>query len=56
MSLKSGIFRRNLQPKTAAWQLIMTGIGYGMIALNLTQLDHSLTEGAIESLIRGLRN
>ena len=24
--------------------------------LNLTQLDHSLTEGAIESLIRGLRN
>jgi len=53
---KSGVFRKNVQPRGAAWQLIITGIGYGMIALNLTQLDHSLTEGAIESLIRGLRN
>ena len=53
---KTGVFRKNIQPRAAAWQLIITGIGYGMIALNLAQLDHSLTDGAIESLIRGLRN
>src|SRR5256885_9852282 len=36
---KSGVFRKQLQPRGAAWQLIITGIGYGMIALNLTQLE-----------------
>jgi AcrR family transcriptional regulator len=50
---KRGSFRKNVQPRAAAWQLIMTGIGYGMIALNLTQLDRSVTEAAIESMIRG---
>src|SRR4051812_40802785 len=35
---KSAVFRKNIQPRGAAWQLIITGIGYGMIALNLTQL------------------
>src|SRR5205823_6676660 len=33
---KTGVFRKNIQPRGAAWQLIITGIGYGMIALNLT--------------------
>jgi len=53
---KTSVFRKNIVPRAAAWQLIITGIGYGMIALNLAQLDHSLTDGAIESLIRGLKN
>src|SRR5215213_7923654 len=52
---KDGVFRRNILPKTAAWQLIMTGVGYGMIALNLTQLDRGMINDAIEAIIRGLR-
>src|SRR2546421_3996979 len=53
---KGGIFRKNIQPRGAAWQLIITGIGYGMIALNLTQLERPMVDTAIESIIRGLRN
>jgi AcrR family transcriptional regulator len=52
---KSGAFRKNVQPRAAGWQLIMTGIGYGMIALNLAQLDRSVVEAAIDSMIRGLK-
>jgi AcrR family transcriptional regulator len=52
---KSNIFRRNILPRTAAWQLIMTGIGYGMIALNLTPVDRSMIEESIEAILRGLR-
>jgi AcrR family transcriptional regulator len=53
---KTGVFRKNLQPRGAAWQLIITGIGYGMIGLNLTQLDRPMIDTAIESILRGLRN
>lgn len=53
---KTGVFRKNLSPRAAGWQLIFTGIGYGMVALNLTQLDRAMIDTAIESIIRGLRN
>jgi AcrR family transcriptional regulator len=52
---KSGIFRKDLSPRNAAWQLTMTGIGYGMIALNLQALDRALINDAIEAIIRGWR-
>jgi AcrR family transcriptional regulator len=52
---KTGVFRKQIQPRGAAWQLIITGIGYGMIALNLTQLDRGMVDTAIESIIRGLK-
>jgi AcrR family transcriptional regulator len=52
---KTGTFRKDVQPKTAAWQLIMTGIGYGMIALHLMPLDRPLVHESIESILRGLR-
>lgn len=52
---KSGVFRKDVQPKTAAWQLIMTGIGYGMIALHLMPLERPLIAEAIDSILRGLR-
>ena len=52
---KSGQFRKNVQPRAAAWQLIMTGIGYGMVALNIAALDRSVTESAIDSMIRGFK-
>src|SRR4051812_26472381 len=53
---KTGVFRKSISPKGAAWQLIITGIGFGMIALNLAQLDRQMIDTAIESIIRGLRN
>ena len=52
---KAGVFRKNLAPRAAAWQLILTGIGYGMVALNLAQLDRTMIDTAIESILRGMR-
>jgi AcrR family transcriptional regulator len=52
---KTGIFHKNMDPRVPAWQLINTGIGYAMVALNLTQFDHSLIEQAIEFILRGLK-
>jgi AcrR family transcriptional regulator len=50
-----GEFRRDLDPKVPAWQLINIGIGYAMIALNLQQYDHYSVEEAIEFILRGLK-
>jgi len=52
---KSGVFRKNMQPRAAAWTLIITGIGYGMIALNLAQFDRATADNAIEAILRGWR-
>jgi AcrR family transcriptional regulator len=52
---KAGEFRQNLDPGVPAWQLINTGIGYAMIALNLQQFDHFSVEDAIEYILRGLK-
>ncbi len=52
---KSGVFRKDLNPQVFAWQLIMTGIGYAMIALNLSQFDESLIRSAIDTVMRGLK-
>ncbi len=53
---KSGEFRGNMDPKVPAWQLINTGIGYAMIALNLQQFNHFSVEDAIEFILRGLKD
>jgi len=52
---KSGVFRKNMQPRAAAWTLIISGIGYGMIALNLAQFDRATADNAIEAILRGWR-
>lgn len=52
---KSGVFRKNVQPRSAAWHLISTGIGYGMISLNIPLMDRAWIDGAIDSIIRGLK-
>ena len=51
---EAGIFRPQLDPKGPAWQLIMTGIGYAMIALNLQAPEQGLIKNAIESILRGI--
>lgn len=52
---KSGAFRKDMDPKVPAWQLIMTGIGYAMVALNLSQFDDAWVRDAIENTLRGMR-
>ncbi len=50
---KAGVFRGDLDPRSAAWQMILSGIGYAMIALNLGQMDRPITDQVIESIVRG---
>ncbi len=50
----AGVFRPQLDPKGPAWQLIMTGIGYAMVALNLQPPEQGLIKNAIESILRGI--
>ncbi len=50
---QQGLFRE-VDPKVPAWMLIHTGIGYAMIALNLSQFDPGLVEEAVEYVLRGL--
>ena len=52
---RTGVFRKNIQPRAAAWTLIISGIGYGMIALNLTQFERAMVDSAIEAILRGWR-
>ncbi|MGD0387926.1 MAG: TetR/AcrR family transcriptional regulator [Tepidisphaeraceae bacterium] len=52
---KAGEFKRDLDSKVPAWQLINTGIGYAMIALNLRQFERFSVEEAIEFILRGLK-
>ena len=52
---RTGVFRKDMDPKVPAWQLIMTGIGYAMISLNLSQFDDAWVRDAIENTLRGMR-
>src|SRR5688572_5945912 len=51
---KKGAFRA-INPKVPAWQFIHTGIGYAMIALNLSQFEKTSVEEGIEYILRGLK-
>jgi len=50
---KMGVFRPDLDPKSAAWQLILSGIGYAMITLNLDEVERPVVDHVIESIVRG---
>ena len=52
---KAGAFRKNLDPKSAAWQLILSGIGYAMISLNLGPIERDTTREIIDSILNGWR-
>jgi len=51
----SGVFRKDMDPKVPAWQLIHVGIGYAMIALNLSNFDFVSVEQTVEFIIRGMK-
>jgi AcrR family transcriptional regulator len=52
---KSGLFRKDIDPRLPAWQVIYSGIGYALITLNLTRLGEGMpaAEG-IDLVMRGL--
>lgn len=52
---RAGVFRKDMNPKAGAWQLIFSGIGYAMINNNLGQMDRKLIDEVIESIVRGLK-
>jgi len=52
---KAGAFRKDLDPKSAAWQLIFSGIGYAMISLNLGTIDRAMIEEIIDTILTGWR-
>jgi AcrR family transcriptional regulator len=52
----AGQFRRDLDPKVPAWQLIHQGIGFTMIAQNLPQFNHFPISDAIEAIVRGIKS
>jgi len=51
----SGVFRKDMNPKVPAWQLIHVGIGFAMIALNLSNFDFVPVEETVEFIIRGMK-
>jgi AcrR family transcriptional regulator len=50
-----GVFRKELDPRAAAYQLIFSGIGYAMIDLNLGGIERSMIQEVIDSILRGLK-
>ena len=52
---KAGAFRKNLDPKAAAWELILSCIGYAMISLNLGPIERDTTREIIDSILNGWR-
>jgi AcrR family transcriptional regulator len=52
---KTGVFRRDLEPRVLAWQLIYAGTGYAMVVLNLAQSGDFSVEEAIDALLGGFQ-
>jgi AcrR family transcriptional regulator len=50
---KAGVFRADLDARSAAWQMILSGIGYAMITLNLGEVERPVVDQVIESTVRG---
>ncbi|HZZ43367.1 MAG TPA: TetR/AcrR family transcriptional regulator [Tepidisphaeraceae bacterium] len=50
-----GVFRKDVEPIMASWQLINMGLGYALIALNLGRFEHFSVEESIGFIVEGLR-
>ena len=51
--MDAGVFR-TVEPKTPAWQLINTGLGYAVVTLNLSPFDMFDVEDAVDHILRML--
>jgi AcrR family transcriptional regulator len=52
---KAAVFRKELDPRAAAYQLIFSGIGYAMINLNLGGMERSMIQDVIDAILRGMK-
>ena len=52
--IDAGAFRK-VDPKTPAWHLINTGLGYAVVTLNLSPFDTFDVEDAVDHILRSLR-
>src|SRR3982751_4881139 len=45
---KAGTFSKTMSPQAAAWQFIMSGIGYAMVSLNLGMIERTTVNQVID--------
>ena len=53
---KAGMYNKSMTSTAAAWQFIMSGIGYAMVSLNIGILDKAMASQVIDAILRGLKN
>lgn len=51
----AGVFRKDMSPKGAAWHVVMSGVGYAMLSLNLGVIDRATINETIEEFMRGMK-
>ncbi|MCS7033302.1 MAG: TetR/AcrR family transcriptional regulator [Phycisphaerae bacterium] len=51
----AGTFRRNMCAKNAAWHIVMSGLGYATLSLNLDLIDRPTINETIEEFLLGLK-
>jgi AcrR family transcriptional regulator len=52
----AGAFRRGMNARSAAWHLVMTGVGYATLSLNLGQIDRATITETIDEILRGMKD
>jgi len=51
----AGAFRTDMKAKSAAWHIVMTGVGYATLSLNLGSIDRGSIGETIEEFLRGMK-
>jgi AcrR family transcriptional regulator len=51
----AGTFDRSISPTRAAWHIVMAGVGYSTLSLNLGIIDRAAINETIEEVIKGLQ-
>jgi len=51
----AGAFRTKMDAKKAAWHLVMTGVGYATLSLNLDIIDRATITETIDEVLRGMK-
>lgn len=52
---QAGAFDRRIDARRAAWHMVMTGVGYATLSLNLDVIDRATITETVEEIVRGMR-
>lgn len=52
----AGGFRPDMKAKSAAWHIIMTGVGYATLSLNVGVIDRASIGETIDEFLRGMKH